>query len=57
MREAHVIWYNRNFIKTSDTFSHTVVNSKLRKHGLGVEWAENWLDYCAERVVINSLTS
>lgn len=57
MRDAHVTRYNRNFIETSDTFSHAVVNSKLRKHGLGIEGAENWLDYCAERVEINSLTS
>lgn len=49
------MWYgvNCNFIKASASFSHTVVSSKLRKHGLSVEWAENWLDYCTERVVIN----
>lgn len=52
-----MIWCNCNFIKASDTFSHSVVNSKLRKHGLGVEWAENWLDYCTERVVINITNS
>lgn len=49
------MWYgvNCNFIKASVFFSHTVVSTKLRNHWLGVEWAENWLDYCIERVVIN----
>lgn len=49
------MWYgvNCNFIKAFDSFSHTVVSSKLRKHELGGEWAENWLDYCTERVIIN----
>lgn len=32
------------------------VNSKLRKHKLGIKWAENWLDYWSERIVISSLT-
>lgn len=52
-----MILCNCNFIKASDIFSHSVVNSKLRKHGLGVEWAENWLDYCTERVVIHITTN
>ncbi|GAB0203125.1 mitochondrial enolase superfamily member 1 [Grus japonensis] len=49
-----------DFSKVSDTVSHNILISKLRKCGLDewtVRWVENWLNVRAQRVVISSAES
>ncbi|CAM5077404.1 unnamed protein product [Eretmochelys imbricata] len=46
-----------DFSKAFDTFSHSVLASKLKKYGLDewtIRWIESWLDCRAQRVMINS---
>ncbi|CAM4368250.1 unnamed protein product [Caretta caretta] len=46
--------------KTSDTVSHSILASNLKKYGLDewtVRWIESWLDCWAQRVVINGSMS
>ncbi|CAM5165031.1 unnamed protein product [Natator depressus] len=49
-----------DFSKASDTVSHSILASKLKKYGLDewtVRWIESWLDCQAQRVVINGSMS
>ncbi|CAM4403626.1 unnamed protein product [Lepidochelys kempii] len=45
-----------DFSKAFDTVSHSILASKLKKYGLD-EWTIRWLDYRAQRVVINGSMS
>ncbi|CAM4717779.1 unnamed protein product [Lepidochelys kempii] len=49
-----------DFSKAFDTVSHSILVSKLRKYGLDectIRWVESWLDWRAQRVVINGSMS
>ncbi|CAM5104549.1 unnamed protein product [Natator depressus] len=49
-----------DFSKAFDTVSHSILVSKLKKYGLDewtIRWVESWLDYWAQRVVINGSIS
>ncbi|CAM4637477.1 unnamed protein product [Lepidochelys kempii] len=49
-----------DFSKAFDTVSHSILASKLKKHGLDewtVKWIESWLDHRAQQVVINGSMS
>ncbi|CAM4383837.1 unnamed protein product, partial [Caretta caretta] len=49
-----------DFTKAFDTFSHSILASKLKKYGLDeltIRWIESWLDCRAQRVVINGSMS
>ncbi|CAM5088918.1 unnamed protein product [Eretmochelys imbricata] len=49
-----------DFSKASETVSHSILVSKLRKYGLDectIRWVESWLDCRAQRVVINGSMS
>ncbi|CAM5150489.1 unnamed protein product [Natator depressus] len=49
-----------DFSKAFDTISHSILASKLKKHGLDewtIRWIESWLDCRAQRVVINGSMS
>ncbi|CAM4530468.1 unnamed protein product [Lepidochelys kempii] len=49
-----------DFSKAFDTVSHSILVSKLKKHGLDeftIRWVESWLDCRAQRVVTNGSMS
>ncbi|CAM5083603.1 unnamed protein product [Eretmochelys imbricata] len=49
-----------DFSKAFDTFSHSILASKLKKYGLDewtIRWLESWLDHQAQQVVINGSMS
>ncbi|PKU43692.1 rna-directed dna polymerase from mobile element jockey-like [Limosa lapponica baueri] len=49
-----------DFCKAFDTVPHSVLLRKLVNHGIGkrtLHWVKNWLDGCAQRVVLNGVKS
>ncbi|PKU45375.1 rna-directed dna polymerase from mobile element jockey-like [Limosa lapponica baueri] len=49
-----------DFGKAFDTIPHNVLLEKLVNHGIDkctLHWVKNWLDGCAQRVVINGMKS
>ena len=49
-----------DFSKAFDTVSHSILLGKLAAHGLDrytLLWVRNWLEGCAQRVVVNGVKS
>ncbi|PKU49671.1 rna-directed dna polymerase from mobile element jockey-like [Limosa lapponica baueri] len=49
-----------DFSKAFDTVPHSILLRKLANHGIDkctLHWVKNWLDGCAQRVVINGVKS
>ncbi|PKU45328.1 rna-directed dna polymerase from mobile element jockey-like [Limosa lapponica baueri] len=49
-----------DFGKAFDTIPHSILLEKLANHGIDkctLHWVKNWLDDCAQRVVINGVKS
>ncbi|CAM4625000.1 unnamed protein product [Caretta caretta] len=60
MRRKQWMCYSLTLAKAFDTVSHSILASKLKKYGLDewtLRWIESWLDYQAQRVVINGSMS
>jgi len=57
-REVDIVYLD--FGKAFDTVSHKILIDKLVNYGLDeqtMRWTENWLNSCAQRVVISGIKS